>query len=162
MRSSLSLKSIIFLSEWCDPMELQIRPAVLEDSCAIARISSDELGYDCSSEFVRKKLSGLDLSREAVFVAQSDDCVIGYIHIEKYDTLYFDTLANVLGLAVMESCQRKGAGRQLIDAAEKWAVSIGAAGIRLNSGSTRTDAHKFYRAVGFISEKQQLNFRKSF
>lgn len=143
-------------------MNIQIRPAKLEDSCAIAKISTNELGYDCSSVFVRKKLSGLDLSREAVLVALSDNCVIGYIHIEKYDTLYFETLANVLGLAVVGSSQRNGAGRLLIDAAEKWARSIGAAGIRLNSGCTRTEAHKFYRAVGFISEKQQLNFRKSF
>ena len=33
--------------------------------------------------------------------------------------------------------------------------------IRLNSGGTRTQAHNFYRNIGFSDEKTQLRFIKS-
>lgn len=143
-------------------MNIVIRKADYQDAEAIADISSKDLGYDCTAEFVKKKLAGLDLSREAVFVAEIGTNVIGYIHIEKYDTLYFETLANVLGLAVSSDSRRKGAGRLLIEAAEKWAKDIGAMGVRLNSGGSRTAAHSFYRAAGYDSEKQQIRFMKEF
>lgn len=143
-------------------MNIVIRKADVLDSEAIADISSNNLGYDCTAEFVKKKLAGLDLSREAVFVAEICTNVIGYIHIEKYNTLYCETLANVLGLAVKSDSRRNGAGRLLIEAAEKWAKDIGAMGVRLNSGGSRTAAHSFYRAAGYDSEKQQIRFMKEF
>ena len=143
-------------------LKIEIRKAAVEDSAAIAEISSKDLGYDCSAEFVGKKLSGLDTRREAVFAAETDNGVIGYIHIEKYETLYCETLANVLGLAVRADSRRNGAGKLLIEAAENWAKEIGASGVRLNSGGSRTGAHSFYRSVGYNSEKQQIRFLKEF
>lgn len=120
------------------------------------------MGYDCSLELVSSKLQRLDLTHEAVFAAESENRVIGFIHVEKYDTLYLETLANILGLAVRADSRRKGAGHLLMEAAEKWAKEVGAVGIRLNSGAERADAHNFYRSAGFISEKQQLRFMKLF
>lgn len=143
-------------------MNIVIRKAAVSDAEIIAEISSKDLGYDCTADFVKKKLAGLDTSREAVFAAASENDVIGYIHIEKYDTLYFDTLANVLGLAVRSDSRRNGAGKLLIEAAESWAREIGASGIRLNSGGSRTGAHSFYRSVGFDDEKPQIRFLKEF
>ena len=46
--------------------------------------------------------------------------------------------------------------------AERWAKEMGAAGVRLNSGAGRTEAHAFYRHIGYTSEKQQLRFLKEF
>lgn len=143
-------------------MQLTIRNAVIDDYKAIAAISREDLGYDCSDELVRLKLEKLDTSREAVFAAVCDNCVIGYVHAEKYDTLYFETLVNILGLAVKSDSRRIGAGRRLMEAAECWAKENGAVGVRLNSGITRTGAHDFYRAVGYNSEKQQMRFMKKF
>ena len=139
-----------------------IRKANINDSAAIAEISSCDLGYDCTAEFVEKKLEQLNSSREAVFVAECNDKVIGYIHVEKYDTLYSETLANILGLAVKAESRRNGAGSMLLDAAEGWAKDIGAVGVRLNSGGTRLGAHEFYCSRGYNSEKQQIRFIKSF
>ncbi|MGN0665125.1 MAG: GNAT family N-acetyltransferase [Huintestinicola sp.] len=143
-------------------MIIKIRRASSEDATAISEISSKELGYDCTARLVKTKLEGLDLKREAVFAAESDKGVIGYIHIEKYDTLFSETHANVLGLAVREDSQRNGAGKLLIEAAESWAREIGAMGVRLNSGGSRTGAHSFYRSVGYDIEKQQIRFQKVF
>lgn len=139
-----------------------IRKACIDDCAAIAEISRSDLGYDCTAEFVRAKLQKQDTSRETVFVAVCENEVIGYVHIEKYDTLYSAPLANILGLAVSADNRRNGAGTMLMDAAEVWAKDIGAAGVRLNSGASRLGAHEFYRARGYNSEKQQIRFIKSF
>lgn len=143
-------------------MGITIRYANTPDAGAIALICSDDLGYSCSDTLVRAKLSGIDKSREAVFVADFDGKVIGYVHVEKYDTLYMETLANILGLAVRNDSRRLGAGRMLMKTAEDWAMENGAVGVRLNSGGQRKEAHAFYRAVGYLSEKEQLRFLKMF
>ena len=44
--------------------------------------------------------------------------------------------------------------------AEKWAKSIEAVGVRLNSGALRNGAHEFYRAIGYNLEKEQIRFLK--
>lgn len=138
-----------------------IRNAEVSDCSQIAEILKKDLGYECTDELVRSRLSKLDPRREAVFAAVRDGEVVGVIHIERYELLYSDTLANVLGLAVSGKFRRMGIGRSLMQAAEKWAESIGASAVRLNSGAVRKEAHKFYRATGFSSEKEQIRFMKN-
>ncbi|MGN1135830.1 MAG: GNAT family N-acetyltransferase [Oscillospiraceae bacterium] len=94
-------------------MEILIRKACAADSCEIWEICRDDMGYDCSPELVSSKLQRLDPDHEAVFAAESENRVIGFIHVEKYDTLYFETLANILGLAVRSNCRRNGVGKSL-------------------------------------------------
>lgn len=143
-------------------MSIAIRYANTHDAEAIALICSEDLGYSCSDTLVKAKLSGLDKSREAVFVADYEGRVIGYVHVERYDTLYMETLANILGLAVRSNSRWLGEGRMLMKAAEDWARENGAVGVRLNSGGQRKEAHAFYRAVGYLSEKEQMRFLKMF
>ena len=49
-----------------------------------------------------------------------------------------------------------------MQAAEDFAQTDGASGIRLNSGEDRHDAHLFYERVGYERVKSQANFRKVF
>ncbi len=138
-----------------------VRRAEKSDSAEIAEILRNDLGYDCSEEMVKRKLSNLDARREAVFVAELCGQVTGIVHVEKYELLYFDTLANILGLAVCSACRRRGIGKRLMQAAECWAKENGAVGVRVNSGASRTEAHEFYRSLGYVSEKAQLRFMKA-
>lgn len=141
-------------------MLIEVRRAVYSDCAAIAEICTRDLGYECGAELISRKLSALDPDKNAVFCAVADSAVIGFIHAEKYDTLYTETFVNILGLAVRSEYHRHGAGRLLLREAEKWAAMIGAYGVRLNSGGARTEAHKFYRSQGYSSEKVQLRFLK--
>ena len=140
--------------------EITIRTAEPADAAAIAEICGSSLGDECSETVVRERISWLDTSREHVFVAVKDGRVIGFVHADIYIPLYFDTLVNILGLAVAEGSKRLGAGRKLMEAVEEWAGEIGAVGIRLNSGGSRTGAHEFYRTIGFGDEKTQIRFFK--
>ena len=137
-----------------------IREATIEDAFAICNISCADLGYDCSCEFVSMRISNLDKGREKVFVAEVNGIVAGYIHAEKYQTLYFEPMINILGLAVSSEFRRRGIGRMLLKRAERWANEVGIHKIRLNSGASRKEAHSFYRAMGYSNEKGQIRFIK--
>ena len=137
-----------------------IREATIEDAFAICNISCADLGFDCSCEFVSTRISNLDKGREKVFVAEVNGIVAGYIHAEKYQTLYFEPMINILGLAVSSKFRRRGIGRMLLKRAERWANEIGIHKIRLNSGASRKEAHSFYRAMGYSNEKGQIRFIK--
>ena len=137
-----------------------IREATIEDAFAICNISCADLGYDCSCEFVSARISNLDKGREKVFVAEVNGIVAGYIHAEKYQTLYFEPMINILGLAVSSKFRRRGIGRMLLKRAERWANEVGIHKIRLNSGASRKEAHSFYRAMGYSNEKGQIRFIK--
>ncbi len=143
-------------------MNFKIREAVAADISQMCRLFQKDLGYpECDEIIVEKNFSSMDNSREAVFVAVTDDQKIcGVIHIEKYRVLYFPTMANILGLAVSAEFRRQGIGSALLLRAEQWAKENGIGQMRLNSGGTRKEAHEFYRAQGYNDEKTQLRFVK--
>lgn len=140
--------------------EIEIRKINFSDAMEIQKISQEDLGYECSLSLVDNKINSLDSKREQVFVACKDGTVAGYIHVEKYDTLYFETMCNVLGLAVKKDFQKMGIGKALVLAGENWAKENGINYMRVNSGISRVAAHKFYQHLGYKSEKEQLRFIK--
>ena len=142
-------------------MDIKIRKVEISDADAIRDISAEGLGYSCDLALVQKKIAGLNEAREAVFVAVVGDGVIGYIHVERYDVLYFETMANILGLSVFKAYHKMGVGKALLFAAENWARQNNIKMMRLNSGINRTDAHGFYEHLGYVSEKDQKRFVKT-
>ena len=120
-----------------------IRKAMVNDSGMIHDLCVNDLGYECDGELVRKRLEGLDPERECVFVAVADDRIAGFNHVEKYEVLYCQGMANILGLAVAKNYRRQGIGGKLLTEAAKWAASMGLPMVRLNSGMTRKEAHTF-------------------
>ena len=140
---------------------MNVRKADINDASAICRICTDDLGYECSEEFVLSRLKNIDGSREAVFAAEIDGTVVGYIHAEIYNTLYFQSMINILGLAVSNDYMRQGIGKALISHAENWGKELGIKIVRLNSGYSRKEAHEFYKAMGYDDEKLQMRFLKN-
>lgn len=141
--------------------EIKIRAISIDDVKEVCTICSEDLGYPCDLFLVTEKTKNLNVNREAVFVALIDESVVGFIHVEKYDVLYFETMANILGLAVKSEYRNNGIGKNLINAAEEWAVENQIKAMRLNSGISRANAHDFYRHLGYDSEKEQIRFKKN-
>ena len=161
---------------------VKIRHAAASDIPAMNELFRKDLGYaECTLEIVEKQFAGLDNSREAVFIAEAESTdasgeshdgspdvtsdarlfrIAGVIHVEKYNVLYFPTMANILGIAVSADFRRQGIGSALLKRAEEWARENGAGSVRLNSGESRKKAHEFYRALGYIDDKKQLRFIK--
>ncbi len=142
-------------------MEWTIREARLSDCAAIAQLNREEMGYDYPEEQTREKLRAcLANPAHKVLVAEGGGEVLGYLHLEDYDVLYYPHLKNVLGLAVSPRCRRQGAGKALLAAGEAWAGETGAAGVRLVSGEARKGAHAFYQSQGYSGNKLQRNIKK--
>lgn len=142
-------------------MDFNIRKFELTDAYAIAEICRNDLGYECDEALVRENLKQLDSKREQVFVADIDGTVAGFIHIELYNVVYCEKGSNLLGLAVSSDYRKNGIGRALLEKAEEWAKNNGSKWIRLNSGDSRKDAHRFYRGHGYDNEKKQIRFIKT-
>ncbi|MGM9904199.1 hypothetical protein A5844_001762 [Enterococcus sp. 10A9_DIV0425] len=90
----------------------------------------------------------------------STEKVLGYVHAEKYESLLAPTLFNVLALAVITEAQHHGVGKALMKGLEKEGKIRGFAGIRLNSGETRIQAHQFYEHIGYQLTKWQKHYMK--
>ena len=144
-------------------MAVTIQIADISHASAITRLSREALGYDYPEEAARRNLSSiLDRPSDRVFVALSGGVVVGYVHACDYQVLYAPAMKNIMGIAVDPSHRRKGIGTALLTAVENWARESGAAGVRLVSGASRTQAHQFYRSQGYGDGREQQNFKKLF
>ena len=143
---------------------ITVRPARPEDAPAIQLLNAEGMGYSCSLEKTKTLLESLcDRDDHCILVAELDaDTVVGYIHLEDYQTLYFDPMKNILGIAVFTEFRRRGIAAKLITAGEQWARDTGAVGVRLVSGYDRDGAHAFYERMGYQMRKLQKNYRKEF
>lgn len=142
-------------------MEVILRKAKISDFEQIHDLCENDLGYKCNKEYLKIRLSNLIYNRECVFVAVLNDKVVGFIHIEKYETLFMPQMVNILGIAVKNKFRRQGIGQKLLTVAEDWAKNNGINKMRLNSGESRKEAHIFYRSMGYNDDKKQLRFLKT-
>lgn len=144
-------------------MNIQIRQCEISDVEAIYELNARELGYDYPKDKTKEKLKQLlESDKDKIFVALTDNTIIGYIHANDYDVIYAPHMKNIMGIAVSSGLRKKGIGRALLSAVEDWAQESGACGVRLVSGAARTGAHEFYRHCGYSGDKQQINFKKMF
>lgn len=142
---------------------VEIREAVPNDAEAISELNNLQMGYRLSVKDTYERLVNiLESKNDKVFVATIAGNVVGYVHANDYDLIYFPHMKNIMGIAVNEKFKRQGIGRILINAVEIWARNTNAVGMRLVSGVTRTGAHEFYRHCGFKGNKEQINLKKMF
>ena len=140
-----------------------VRQAVISDAKDIYYINKTSLGYDYDLEKQKAKIQAvLNDSTQVIFVAETNNKVVGYIHLVNYDVIYADNFKNCLGLAVDNDYKRNGIGSALLNQAEIWAKENGAVGIRLCSGVEREKAHQFYQSQGYEVTKIQKNIKKIF
>lgn len=140
-----------------------IRKTVPEDAGRICEINKNSLGYDFSADKTAAQIKRINEDEKTLLFSVTDDenRAVGYIEAQVYDTPYAETYVNIMALAVDKKFQGKGFGRLLLSAVEDWAKTQGAVGIRLESSTYRTEAHKFYEACGYECVKEHKNFKKT-
>lgn len=138
--------------------------AILEtDLPAIRDINDFALGYPVSIALTKQQFDKLSQNPDHFIIGFEDShthTLVGYVHAESYESLYSPSGLNILALAVLPNYQGQGIGRQLLQALEQKAKSLGFSFIRLNSASHRTEAHAFYRKLNYSGDKTQLRFLK--
>jgi GNAT superfamily N-acetyltransferase len=128
------------------------------DADAIAALSH-QLGYPASPGEAGRRIGALlEHPDHCVFVVQSDAQVIGWIHGFYTINLESDPFVAIAGLVVHENHRRQGVGKLLIDAVASWSASRNCGRVRVRCNAKRTEAHRFYEALGFREVKQQKIF----
>jgi len=140
--------------------EPTIRPPIPEDAEAIARLSN-QLGYPSTEEESAQRLCEVvRQSSHAVYVAECDGRLIGWVHVYVNHSLLADMPAEVAGLVVDENHRGRGLGRVLMEQVERWAKEQGCCSVRLRSNVLRSRAHVFYERLGYRVIKSQKAFCK--
>jgi GNAT superfamily N-acetyltransferase len=142
-----------------DPM---IRHAKPGDAKRIAELAG-QLGYPATAAQMRNRLRGIKpASEHAVYVAELDGKVVGWLHVSKQPLLEVELRAEVNGLVVDAQVRSRGTGARLLAEAERWARRVGCKGMSVRSNVIRERAHKFYIQNGYEHFKTQKSFRKTF
>jgi GNAT superfamily N-acetyltransferase len=139
-----------------------IRPMRREDRAAVAGLTA-ELGYAATSDEMTARIDAIVQrpGEHALLVAvDADDLPIGWIHVERVDTLETAPMAGIAGLVVGEGSRSDGIGAALLEAGEAWARDLGLRTMQVRSRTTRDRAHHFYEHAGYELVKTSAVFRK--
>jgi GNAT superfamily N-acetyltransferase len=140
---------------------LKIRRAKMADTARLAELSG-ELGYPATTKEMKERLTDLKpTAQHAVFVAEIEKNVVGWLHVSVTPLLEVPRRAEVNGLIVAEGQRSSGAGAKLLEAAEEWARAKACKGMSVRSNVIRERAHLFYERHGYIHFKTQKAFRKN-
>ncbi len=141
--------------------KLKIRRARGSDAGRIAELTG-QLGYPTTAKSMAARLRKVLAEKSgACFVAEgAEEGVIGWIHVSVTPLLEVDRRAEVNGLVVDERVRSRGAGRELLEAAEDWARKQRCVGMSVRSNVIRERAHEFYLKNGYEHQKTQKAFRK--
>jgi GNAT superfamily N-acetyltransferase len=139
----------------------RIRSAKEDDSAQLAGLAG-QLGYPSNTRQVAARLAEI-LARpdHAVFVAEVDGQIAGWVHGYACRTVESELYAEIGGLVVDSNQRGQGVGKALMAQAETWARELGIRQVRLRSNILREEAHQFYQAIGYEMIKTQLTFRKA-
>jgi len=120
----------------------------------------EQLGYTISAQELAKRYEPVAEDRtHAVWVAVSDDQIVGFLHAFGRPAL--EKPPEVVIQAMVDHTMRMGGiGARLVEQSERWAKTQGYASIALSSDVDRADAHAFYERLGFKTVATSRLFRK--
>lgn len=139
---------------------MNVRRMEPADLVRVAELSA-QLGYPVDAQALRDRFDAIAPdAHQALFVADHEGSVVGWIHVLPQVLLESDPYAEIGGLVVDANARRTGAGRALVAAAEAFALAEGFVRVRVRSNVARTEAHAFYPALGYARIKTQHNYEK--
>jgi GNAT superfamily N-acetyltransferase len=138
-----------------------VRRAAAADAVRLAELS-EILGYPVASSSLASRLERL-LARteDAVFVAEAESGVVGWIHGAEQELLESGRRCEILGLVVDGAYRGQGVGRVLVTAVEQWAATRGLEQMTVRSHVARAESHPFYQRLGYVRTKTQHAYRKA-
>jgi GNAT superfamily N-acetyltransferase len=130
--------------------EIRFREPMPGDERAAAELLG-QLGYPAPPGSVDRRLARLEHDpASSVLVAVDGDRVVGLaaFHVIPHVELDQPT-GRLTSLVVAEDARRRGIGRALVERVAEQARAAGCGRLELMSGDGRTEAHEFYRRLGF-------------
>jgi N-acetylglutamate synthase-like GNAT family acetyltransferase len=141
--------------------QVAIRLARVDDAERAAELAT-QLGYPTTPEQMRRRLAQVSQAEDhAVYVAELDGRVAGWIHVCARPLVQVDRAAEIEGLVVDETCRGRGIGCLLVRQIERWAREKECSTIYVRSNIIRQKAHGFYERLGYENIKTSLTFHKT-
>jgi GNAT superfamily N-acetyltransferase len=127
-----------------------IREADPDDAAALAPLLT-ALGYPAEPEDVARRLAALaGAPADGVWVCELDGAIAGVASAHASPLLTSDFgVCRITAIVVADAARGQGAGRALADRVEAQARQWDCDRIEVTSAERRTDAHAFYRRLGF-------------
>jgi GNAT superfamily N-acetyltransferase len=138
-----------------------VRRGTSTDAVRIAELSGT-LGYPVAPSTLAQRLERLlGRDEDAVFVAETESGVVGWVHGADQELLESGRRCEILGLVVEPAYRGQGVGRRLVTAVEQWATGRGLEQIAVRSNVTRPESHPFYHRLGYVRTKTQHAYHKA-
>ncbi len=151
-----------------DGSEITIRPAQLDDSCAIidtvrsnanerSYVLMEQYGKDSASE--REYISGLDGTKNLLIVASAAEEVVGCLAALQADAGMRPETAHILhiGLHLKEKFRGLGIGANLLAYSIEWARESGFHKLEANIFTTNDRSLSMFKKAGFVQEGVRQN-----
>lgn len=140
-------------------MEIIQLNTITEKETQEIHLLSNQLGDENDITLLFNRLKQiLSLKDHAVFVAQMDGKIVGWLHCLVCLKVESPLFVEVAGLVVDENVRGQQIGKRLIEASKHWSRHQDIAIMRIRCNVLRTESHQFYQALGFISNKEQKVF----
>src|SRR5258708_6767457 len=139
---------------------MHMRAATMDDAAVVGALMR-ELGYELDDAEAARRVEGvLGTGCDEVNLLVEGGDALGLLALRRGPALYRPLpIATITVLVVQARARRRGAGRFMIEYAIRWARENGCCLVALTTGRDRTEAHAFYRAVGF--EATSIRFHRN-
>jgi GNAT superfamily N-acetyltransferase len=110
-----------------------------------------QLGYPTTAAEMHTRLGAI-LARPDyhAWIAEQDGGAVAMVSVWLGHSYELNgTHGRILGLVVDERARGHGIGARMMRTAEDWVRQRGGTTVFLNSGNQRTEAHAFYRHIGY-------------
>jgi GNAT superfamily N-acetyltransferase len=98
-----------------------------------------------------------------IFLAVADGAVVGFTQLfPLFSSVSMKRLWLLNDLFVARDARTSGAGRALLERAERWAVETGAKGLTLSTQITNLPAQRLYEACGWTKDDEFLHYHRYF
>lgn len=139
-------------------LSIKIRNAERSDAQSIANLMLG-LGFDPAAAEIERRWNLIDdHSKVSTLLAIDENRPVGVITTHITPLLFYPKpLARITTLVVDQTSRRQGIGRALIERAVDFAKKHDWETIELTTVLERTEAHAFYRSIGFQNSALQMS-----
>jgi GNAT superfamily N-acetyltransferase len=98
-----------------------------------------------------------------IFLAVVDGAIVGFTQLyPTFSSVSMRRLWVLNDLFVTPDARKSGAGRALLERAERWAAETGAKGLTLSTQITNLGAQRLYEACGWTKDDEFLHYHRFF
>jgi GNAT superfamily N-acetyltransferase len=98
-----------------------------------------------------------------IFLAVVDGAIVGFTQLyPSFSSVSMKRLWVLNDLFVTPDARKSGAGRALLERAERWAAETGAKGLTLSTQITNLTAQRLYEACGWTRDDEFIHYHRFF